>query len=467
MQKKHNSFQSIQMPVSKHNSNIIFLSLGGNLGNRVENLQRAEVLVERYIGKVLRASGIYETAAWGLREQPNFLNRVLEVQTRLPAAEIPAQLLRIELELGRKREVEHWGSRTMDVDVLLWNDDIIKQPDLEVPHPRMHLRNFVLVPLCELAPQKTHPILRQPMQQLLANCPDGLWVRPYEEKMDELLTFTNEKSGVSHLPKSGQTRKNNDMEYIITNPEAAKHVALIQINRPKQLNALTWQTISEIVAAMQAFDADDSVRAIVITGNERAFAAGADIKEMANKNAIEMLDIDQFSNWDAIKKVKKPIIAAVSGFALGGGCELAMLCDMIVASESARFGQPEIKIGTMPGAGGTQRLTKTVGKVRAMEMVLTGRFITAQEAFSSGLVNKVVPMEVYLSEAIKLASKVAEMSPIATKLAKESVLQAFETSLNEGLMFERKNFYLTFASEDRKEGMAAFAEKRKADFRGK
>jgi enoyl-CoA hydratase len=205
----------------------------------------------------------------------------------------------------------------------------------------------------------------------------------------------------------------------------------------------------------------------VITGNERAFAAGADIKQMAGKSAVDMLQIDQFSTWDAIRKTRKPIVAAVSGFALGGGCELCMLCDMIVASETAQFGQPEINIGVMPGAGGTQRLTRAVGKALAMEMVLSGRFISAEEARAAGLINKVVPVELYLDEAIKLASRVAEKSPIAVQLAKESVLKAFDMPLQEALYFERKNFYMLFATEDQKEGMEAFIEKRKAEFKGK
>ena len=179
-----------------------------------------------------------------------------------------------------------------------------------------------------------------------------------------------------------------------------------------------------------------------------------------------MLKIDQFSTWDQIRKTRKPIIAAVSGFALGGGCELAMTCDMIVASETAKFGQPEIKIGVMPGAGGTQRLTKAIGKVRAMEMVLTGKFISAEEAHSFGLVNMVVPIELYMVEALKLASTIAEMSPVAAMLAKEAVNRSFETHLDEGLHFERKNFYLAFASEDQKEGMQAFVEKRDPAFKG-
>lgn len=256
-------------------------------------------------------------------------------------------------------------------------------------------------------------------------------------------------------------------QYIIIHREVAPYVAHIQLNRPKELNALNLELMTELRDALKALDADDTVRVIIISGNEKAFAAGADIKQMAGKTAMDMYNIDQFSTWDTIKKTKKPLIAAVSGFALGGGCELVMLCDMIVASETARFGQPEIKIGVMPGAGGTQRLTRAVGKALAMEMVLTGRFISAEEAMRAGLINRVVPVELFLKEAIQLASEVAELSPLAVKMAKESVLKAFDSSLEEGLHFERKNFYLLFASEDQKEGMQAFVEKRAPVFKGK
>jgi enoyl-CoA hydratase len=256
------------------------------------------------------------------------------------------------------------------------------------------------------------------------------------------------------------------MDFIKVDPHYSPNVALVQINRPKELNALNLQLMRQLKESLSALDQDNEVRAIVIAGNEKAFAAGADIKQMSDQGAIDMLKIDQFSTWDQIRKTQKPMIAAVSGFALGGGCELAMTCDMIVASETAQFGQPEIKIGVMPGAGGTQRLTRAIGKARAMEMVLTGKFIDAEEALKFGLINKVVPVQSYLDEALKLAGLVASMSPVAVRLAKESVNRSFETHLDEGLHFERKNFYLLFASKDQKEGMKAFVEKRKPNFKG-
>lgn len=257
------------------------------------------------------------------------------------------------------------------------------------------------------------------------------------------------------------------MEFIKVTEQYQPGIALIQLYRPKELNALNPQLMQEVRDTLQQFDKNDTVKVIIITGNDQAFAAGADIKQMADKSAIDMQVMDQFSTWDQIRRTKKPIIAAVSGFALGGGCEFAMTCDMIIASETARFGQPEIKIGTMPGAGGTQRLTKAVGKAKAMELILTGRFLSAQEAHFYGLVNKVVPVEMYMHEAVELAKEIAQMSTIAVQLAKEAVNRSFETQLDEGLMFERKNFYLTFASEDQKEGMKAFIEKRKPVYKGK
>lgn len=257
------------------------------------------------------------------------------------------------------------------------------------------------------------------------------------------------------------------MELIIVTERYQPGIALIQLNRPKELNALNPQLMGEVRDALLQLDKNDNVKVIIITGNDQAFAAGADIKQMADKSAIDMHIMDQFSTWDQIRKTKKPIIAAVSGFALGGGCEFVMTCDMVIASETAKFGQPEIKIGTIPGAGGTQRLTKAVGKAKAMELILTGRFLSAQEAHFYGLVNKVVPVEMYMHEAVELAKEIAQMPAIAVQLAKEAINRSFETQLDEGLMFERKNFYLTFASEDQKEGMKAFIEKRKPVYKGK
>ncbi len=243
--------------------------------------------------------------------------------------------------------------------------------------------------------------------------------------------------------------------------------ALIQLNRPEVLNAINMKLMEELVFTLEELDKDDDVRCIVITGNEKAFAAGADIKEMADASAMEMLQRDQFARWDRIRKIKKPIVAAVSGFALGGGCELAMTCDIIIASESAKFGQPEINLGVIPGAGGTQRLTRAVGKYKAMEMILTGSMITAEEAKQWGLVVRVVPNDNLIEEAKNLAKAVASKPPVAVRLGKEAVLKSFDTTIEGGLEFERKNFYMLFASEDQKEGMKAFVAKRKAEWKGK
>ena len=243
--------------------------------------------------------------------------------------------------------------------------------------------------------------------------------------------------------------------------------AVVQFNRPDVLNAINIKLMEELVDALEALDQDNDVRCIVLTGNEKAFAAGADIKEMADASAVEMLIRDQFARWDKIRKIKKPIIAAVSGFALGGGCELMMTCDIVIASETAKIGQPEINIGVMPGAGGTQRLTRAVGKAKAMEIVLTGKTISAEEALKWGLINKVVPVEYFLQEAKDLAKEIASKPPVAVRLAKEAVLKAFDTTIEGGLEFERKNFYLLFASDDQKEGMKAFVEKRKPEWKGK
>ena len=257
------------------------------------------------------------------------------------------------------------------------------------------------------------------------------------------------------------------MSYQFLLVSTENNVATVQINRPDVLNALNMALMIELVDALEALDKDKDVGCIVITGNERAFAAGADIHEMIDVNAMEMLYRDQFARWDRMRKIKKPMIAAVSGFALGGGCELAMICDMIVASETAKFGQPEINIGVMPGAGGTQRLTRAVGKAIAMEMVLTGRMISADEALRFGLINRIVPVEFYLREAINLAREVASKPPVAIRLIKDAILKSFDTTIESGLEFERKNFYLLFASDDQKEGMKSFVEKRKAVWKGK
>jgi len=257
------------------------------------------------------------------------------------------------------------------------------------------------------------------------------------------------------------------MSHLLLEKGVAPGVALIRLNRPESLNALNRALVADLTQMLLDLDQDSEVRAIVITGNERAFAAGADIKEMAGDSAIDMLILDQFQKWDQIKRLKKPLIAAVSGYALGGGCELAMLCDIIIASETAQFGQPEIKIGVIPGAGGTQRLTRAIGKSRAMEYILTGRFFSAQQAYEWGLVSRVVPVELYLEEAIKLAAEIASMPPLAVQLGKQAILKSYELSLEEGLHFERRNFYLLFATEDQKEGMKAFIEKRSPQWKGR
>ncbi len=257
----------------------------------------------------------------------------------------------------------------------------------------------------------------------------------------------------------------SNYQYILV--ERDERVGIVTLNRPKELNALNTELVGELADALEDFDRDDEIRCIVLTGaGERAFAAGADIKEMSNKSPIDML-LGGFENWNRIRRIKTPVIAAVGGYALGGGCELAMHCDMIVASENAQFGQPEIKLGVIPGAGGTQRLARTFGKYRAMEMVLTGANFTAQEMADHGLVNRVVPKGEHLNEALKLAKTVAAQAPLAARLAKDAVLAAFETTLEQGLANERKNFFLLFASEDMREGTRAFIEKRKADFQGR
>jgi enoyl-CoA hydratase len=249
--------------------------------------------------------------------------------------------------------------------------------------------------------------------------------------------------------------------------EMRDRVALLRINRPETMNALNTALMIELMDALEKLDADDSVGAFVITGDARAFAAGADIKEMAESSSVELLLKGHISPFDRIQKISKPVIAAVSGWCLGGGNELAMSCDMIVASETARFGQPEINLGVMPGAGGTQRLTRAVGKALAMEMVLNNRTLTADEALRYGLVNKVLPVERYLDEALALAQEIADRAPLAVRLGKEAVNRAFETHLGDGITEERQAFYFLFSTEDQKEGMRAFGEKRKPKWTGR
>jgi enoyl-CoA hydratase len=245
-------------------------------------------------------------------------------------------------------------------------------------------------------------------------------------------------------------------------------VALITLDRPEVLNALDYRTLAELVEALERLDTDETCRCVVITGaGEKAFAAGADIKEMADATPVSLGVANSFARWERIRRIRLPIIAAVRGFALGGGCELAMACDMVVAADDAVFGQPEIKIGIMPGAGGTQRLTRALGKAKAMELILTGGNLSAREAHERGLVSRLVAREETLGAALDLARKVASMPPLAIRGAKEAVNRAYELSLEAGLEFERRNFFLLFSSEDQKEGMAAFVEKRKPEWKGR
>ncbi len=253
---------------------------------------------------------------------------------------------------------------------------------------------------------------------------------------------------------------------VLVERDEARRVALVRLNRPKQLNALNGPFMDALCDALEALDRDDAIRVLVVTGTDRAFAAGADIAEMADASPIDMLKTNRIAQWDRVRRIGKPVIAAVAGWCLGGGCELAMALDLIVAAEGAKFGQPEIKIGIMPGAGGTQRLPRAVGKSKAMEMILTGEPITAAEAERIGLVSRVVPDELLVSDALDLAAEIAKRAPLALRLAKESVNNAYEMSLTDGLAHERRLFYLLFSSADQKEGMAAFLEKREPDFTG-
>jgi enoyl-CoA hydratase len=249
--------------------------------------------------------------------------------------------------------------------------------------------------------------------------------------------------------------------------EQRERVALVTIDRPQALNALSLQVMRELTEATAALDGDPGVGCIVITGSERAFAAGADIKEMQSQSYVDMYLADWFGGWEALARVRTPLVAAVAGFALGGGCELAMICDVLIAADTARFGQPEIKLGVMPGMGGSQRLTRAIGKAKAMDMCLTGRTMTADEAERSGLVSRVVPAERLLDEAFETGATIASMSLPSAMMTKEAVNRAYEVTLAEGLRFERRVFHAMFATDDQKEGMAAFVEKRPATFEGR
>ena len=249
--------------------------------------------------------------------------------------------------------------------------------------------------------------------------------------------------------------------------EVRDQIGIVRLNRPDKLNALNSVLMTQVIEALERFDKDNNIRCILLTGDERAFAAGADINEMADASMIEMHHRNMFGRWDRIKKLNKPIVAAISGYALGGGCELAMCADIIIASEKAKFGQPEINLGIIPGAGGTQRLTRSVGKARAMDMILTGRMISAAEALEMGLVSRVVPAEQWFDEALKVCQEISQKAPMALQAGKNAVNKAFETTLTEGIDAETRLFYMLFATDDQKEGMRAFAEKRQPIFVGR
>lgn len=257
------------------------------------------------------------------------------------------------------------------------------------------------------------------------------------------------------------------MTYTNILTETRGRVGVVQLNRPDAMNALNTALLKEVMQAFDVFDRDEAVGAIVVTGNEKAFAAGADIKEMADLSFLEIQNSELIASFERIRNIKKPIIAAVSGWALGGGFEFVLACDMIIASESAKFGLPEVTIGVIPGAGGTQRLTHVLGKYLAMEVVMNNRKLSANEALQFGLVNRVVPVEGYLESAVAFAEEIASRAPVAIRMAKDSVNAAFETTLSEGLKVEKRNFYPLFATHDQKEGMKAFVEKRKAEWKGK
>jgi enoyl-CoA hydratase len=249
--------------------------------------------------------------------------------------------------------------------------------------------------------------------------------------------------------------------------ERDEPIAIVLLNRPQQLNALSDELMDELVSELQRLDRDEAIRCIVLGGSERAFAAGADIGELARSSSIDLYYGRRIERWDVIRGLWTPLVAAVSGYCLGGGCELAMTCDLIVASETARFGQPETSLGIIPGAGGTQRLTRAVGKALAMDVILSGRLLSAEEALAAGLVARVVSREAWLEEAVRVARDIASKGPVATRLAKEAVDRAHESTLQLGIEYERHALYLAFASEDAKEGLGAFTEKRKPDFRGR
>jgi enoyl-CoA hydratase len=259
----------------------------------------------------------------------------------------------------------------------------------------------------------------------------------------------------------------DNFKYLKVRPDYETHIALIEFNRPEVCNALSLDLMEELGEIITLVGKDENVRVVIITGNDNSFSSGADLKEVMHKESIELVILDQFRIWDQLTNFKKPLIAAVSGWCVGGGCELAMLCDLVVASETAKFGQPEIRRGIGSGAGGTQRLPRAVGKAKAMEMVLVGEYIQAEDALKIGLINKVLPVDSYIEGALEFARKISELPPLAVRLAKESVLNAYNSTLNDGLSFERKNYYLLFSSLDQKEGTKAFLEKRKPNYQGR